>query len=104
MSKRYSFTIVSIVILVSACQKIVQQRLSTSATCLTPTNSRPSTPNNHFHGNSSQITTTRHHLPLATVPTNNGFIPINQSPTGNHMSPSHNHTLSHKVQVQEIQN
>ncbi|KRT82486.1 Pleckstrin homology domain containing protein [Oryctes borbonicus] len=45
------------------------------------------------------MTATRHHLPLATVTTNNGFIPINQSPTGNHMSPSHNHTLSHKDSI-----
>ncbi|XP_017769282.1 PREDICTED: centaurin-gamma-1A isoform X2 [Nicrophorus vespilloides] len=70
-----------------ACQKIVQQRLSTSATCLTPTNSRPSTPN--FHPPGGPLTVPRH---LTT--SNNGFSTQQQNP--NHMSPSHNHTLSHK--------
>ncbi|XP_044261773.1 centaurin-gamma-1A isoform X1 [Tribolium madens] len=60
-----------------ACQKIVQQRLSVSTTCLTPTNSRPSTPNNHFHP-------PQRHLP-PTQP-NNGF---------SQMSPSHT-ISSHK--------
>ncbi|XP_045467912.1 centaurin-gamma-1A isoform X2 [Harmonia axyridis] len=66
-----------------ACQKIVQQRLSSSTSCLTPTNSRPSTPNNHFHQ--------RHFGPITTQSTNG----IGQSPTSN-MSPSHNYALGHK--------
>ncbi|PNF32214.1 Centaurin-gamma-1A [Cryptotermes secundus] len=94
-----------------ACQKIVQQRLSTSTSCLTPTNSRPSTPNNHFSavvGGAS-----RHHQP-APSPTNNGFLGSGTttttssssphtsggSPASNVMvgnaSPSHTQTLSHK--------
>lgn len=78
-----------------ACQKIVQQRLTTSAACLTPTNSRPSTPNNHFHTAGGPLATApRYHLS-----SNNGFSNVGQSPAANHMSPSHNHTLSHKESV-----
>lgn len=66
-----TFILTAILFSFLACQKIVQQRLSVSTTCLTPTNSRPSTPNNHFH---------------PPVSRNNGF---------SQMSPSHN-TLSHK--------
>ncbi|XP_063906737.1 centaurin-gamma-1A isoform X2 [Zophobas morio] len=65
-----------------ACQKIVQQRLSVSTSCLTPTNSRPSTPN-HFHPTGGPMSVPRH---LPTAQSNNGF---------SQMSPSHN-TLSHK--------
>lgn len=93
-----------------ACQKIVQQRLSTSTSCLTPTNSRPSTPNNHFPGVTGGAP--RHHQP-APSPTNNGFLvggaattsgssphtsggsPASNVIVGN-ASPSHAQTLSHK--------
>lgn len=37
-----------------ACQKIVQQRMSSSTLCSTPTSSRPSTPNNHYNSISLQ--------------------------------------------------
>ncbi|XP_044755941.1 centaurin-gamma-1A isoform X2 [Coccinella septempunctata] len=74
-----------------ACQKIVQQRLSSSTSCLTPTNSRPSTPNNHFHQ--------RHFGPITTQSTNG----IGQSPTTN-MSPSHNYALSLKDTANVIGN
>ncbi|XP_068911529.1 centaurin-gamma-1A isoform X2 [Tenebrio molitor] len=67
-----------------ACQKIVQQRLSVSTTCLTPTNSRPSTPNNHFHPPGPM--SVPRHIPQVTAQSNNGFSQV---------SPSHN-TLSHK--------
>ncbi|GFG28896.1 hypothetical protein Cfor_04396 [Coptotermes formosanus] len=94
-----------------ACQKIVQQRLSSSTSCLTPTNSRPSTPNNHFSGVIGGAP--RHHQP-APSPTNNGFLvggaattssssphtsggsPASNVLVGN-ASPSHAQTLSHKV-------
>ncbi|KAK9874956.1 hypothetical protein WA026_005771 [Henosepilachna vigintioctopunctata] len=69
------------------CQKIVQQRLSSSTSCLTPTNSRPSTPNNHFHLPGPQ----RHFAPATTQSINGA----GQSPTNN-MSPSHNYALTHK--------
>ena len=100
------------VYLFSACQKIVQQRLSTSTSCLTPTNSRPSTPNNHFSGVIGGAP--RHHQP-APSPTNNGFLvggaatttssssphTSGGSPASNVIvgsaSPSHAQTLSHKV-------
>jgi len=94
-----------------ACQKIVQQRLSTSTSCLTPTNSRPSTPNNHFSG---VIGGAPRHLQPAPSPTNNGFLvggaatttssssphtsggsPASNVIVGN-ASPSHAQTLSHK--------
>lgn len=65
----------------SACQKIVQQRLSASTTCLTtPTNSRPSTPSN-------PLAPTRGMHPAPSPPL---ALPTPQSP-------SHAHTLSHKV-------
>lgn len=102
----------AILCLFSACQKIVQQRLSSSTSCLTPTNSRPSTPNNHFSGVIGGAP--RHHQP-APSPTNNGFIvggvatttssssphtsggsPASNVIVGN-ASPSHAQTLSHKV-------
>ncbi|KAL3276489.1 hypothetical protein HHI36_011869 [Cryptolaemus montrouzieri] len=73
-----------------ACQKIVQQRLSSSTSCLTPTNSRPSTPNNHFHLPGSQ----RHFQPTTTQSTNG----VGQSPTNN-LSPSHNYALTHKESI-----
>ncbi|XP_069674829.1 centaurin-gamma-1A isoform X3 [Periplaneta americana] len=94
-----------------ACQKIVQQRLSSSTSCLTPTNSRPSTPNNHFSAVVGGAP--RHHQP-APSPTNNGFLvggtatttssssphTSGGSPASNVMvgnaSPSHTQTLSHK--------
>ncbi|XP_044742193.1 centaurin-gamma-1A [Chrysoperla carnea] len=104
-----------------ACQKIVQQRLSSSAVCLTPTNSRPSTPNNHFGIGQPQIGASatigapqRHpHLPnvgngggvtqvgvVAPSPTNGFGSSSTGSPASNthsSASPSHNaHTLSHK--------
>ncbi|XP_026470107.1 centaurin-gamma-1A-like isoform X1 [Ctenocephalides felis] len=77
-----------------ACQKIVQQRLSSSS-CLTPTNSRPETPNNHFHLSSSRLAS----HPVAPSPTN-GFSSSTGSPASNTLSsasPSHNnHILSNK--------
>ncbi|XP_057669658.1 centaurin-gamma-1A [Diorhabda carinulata] len=70
-----------------ACQKIVQQRHAL-APCLTPTNSRPSTPNNsHYYPN--PVTVQRNYLQ-----SNNGYQQHGQSQA--HMSPGHNHTLSHK--------
>ncbi|KAK4882078.1 hypothetical protein RN001_005397 [Aquatica leii] len=73
-----------------ACQKIVQQRLSASTSCLTPTNSRPSTPNNHFHSSSTGVP---RFIPPVTA--SNGFSQPTQSST--HLSsPSHHHSLSHK--------
>lgn len=68
-----------------ACQKIVQQRHA-STICLTPTNSRPSTPNNHYHP-SNIINIQRQ--------TNNGYNQIGQSNVV--QSPGHTHTLVHKV-------
>ncbi|XP_075231189.1 centaurin gamma 1A isoform X2 [Lycorma delicatula] len=63
-----------------ACQKIVQQRLSASTTCLTtPTNSRPSTPSN-------PLAPTRGMHPAPSPPLT---LPTPQSP-------SHAHTISHK--------
>lgn len=93
-SNRYqTFASVPISTFFSACQKIVQQRLSASTSCLTPTNSRPSTPSNHFH--SANVGIPRH---VGPVPSNNGYPPSGQSSITNLMSsPSHNHTLSHKV-------
>ncbi|CAH1155114.1 unnamed protein product [Phaedon cochleariae] len=73
-----------------ACQKIVQQRLSASTLCLTPTNSRPSTPNNHYHPTASM--SAQRHL----MQGNNGYSQQQQQP---HMSPGHNHTLSSKEPV-----
>ncbi|CAH1112360.1 unnamed protein product [Psylliodes chrysocephalus] len=70
-----------------ACQKIVQQRLSASTLCLTPTNSRPSTPNNHYYPGSMSV---QRHL----LQGNNGYSQLGQSQP--HMSPGHNHTLCHK--------
>ncbi|CAG9864076.1 unnamed protein product [Phyllotreta striolata] len=70
-----------------ACQKIVQQRLSASTLCLTPTNSRPSTPNNHYYPGSMSV---QRHL----LQGNNGY---SQHGTAQpHMSPGHNHTICHK--------
>ncbi|KAJ8969451.1 hypothetical protein NQ317_017100, partial [Molorchus minor] len=74
-----------------ACQKIVQQRLSASTLCLTPTNSRPSTPNNHYHPVSMSV---QRHLAQGSIQGNNGYSQLGQSQP--HMSPGHNHTLSHK--------
>nr|CAD7393833.1 unnamed protein product [Timema cristinae] len=89
-----------------ACQKIVQQRLSSSTSCLTPTNSRPSTPNNHFTVPVALPTRHQHHHQgSAPSPTNNGFIvgpgspSPHASPAGNTLSsvsPSHTHTLTYK--------
>ncbi|CAH1131574.1 unnamed protein product [Ceutorhynchus assimilis] len=73
-----------------ACQKIVQQRLTQSTICLTPTNSRPSTPNSHYHPSVVQ----RH------LQANNGFVQM-ERPTV-HMSPGH-HTLPHNKVVQDSQ-
>ncbi|XP_039290844.1 centaurin-gamma-1A isoform X1 [Nilaparvata lugens] len=62
-----------------ACQKIVQQRLSASTTCLaTPTNSRPSTPGGRGGP-----------PPLHPTPSPPLVLPTPHSP-------SHAHTLSHK--------
>ncbi|CAH1997408.1 unnamed protein product [Acanthoscelides obtectus] len=71
-----------------ACQKIVQQRMtaSTTALCLTPTNSRPSTPNNSSH----------YHAARHMAQTNNGYAGVHPLAQSQHMSPGHNHTLSHK--------
>ncbi|XP_018571425.1 centaurin-gamma-1A isoform X2 [Anoplophora glabripennis] len=74
-----------------ACQKIVQQRLAASTLCLTPTNSRPSTPNNHYHSASMSV---QRHLAQGAAQGNNGYSQIGQSQA--HVSPGHNHTLSHK--------
>ncbi|VEN51468.1 unnamed protein product [Callosobruchus maculatus] len=92
-----------------ACQKIVQQRMaaaSTTATalCLTPTNSRPSTPNNgsttsgstHYHAAAAAVAARHHHMANQT---NNGYglLPTHQMlAQSHHVSPGHNHTLSHK--------
>ncbi|XP_076253397.1 centaurin gamma 1A isoform X3 [Rhynchophorus ferrugineus] len=73
-----------------ACQKIVQQRLSQSTICLTPTNSRPSTPNNHYHTSTAQ----RH------LQANNGFVQMERQ-SSVHMSPGH-HTLPHNKDFKEI--
>lgn len=74
---------------VLACQKIVQQRLSTSLTCLTPTNSRPSTPSNHF---------ARLPPPSVSSTTNNGFTQSMSSPShgggGGTLNSRQTHTLS----------
>nr|CAH7721960.1 unnamed protein product [Callosobruchus chinensis] len=89
-----------------ACQKIVQQRLAAASTtaaalCLTPTNSRPSTPNNsstssssHYHA-AAAAAAARHHM---TNQTNNGYglLPHQLLSQSHHISPGHNHTLSHK--------
>lgn len=91
-----------------ACQKIVQQRLSSSASCLTPTNSRPSTPSsNHFTQQPVPAPRHTHHSTAAVPsPTNNGFSSSSPhtsagslaSNTLGNASPSHNvHSLSHKV-------
>ncbi|GLH09178.1 Protein of unknown function, partial [Gryllus bimaculatus] len=56
-----------------SCQKIVQQRLSSSASCLTPTNSRPSTPNSHFGGAAGAGAGGAGRL-LHASPTSNGFL------------------------------
>ncbi|XP_066138052.1 centaurin-gamma-1A isoform X1 [Euwallacea fornicatus] len=69
-----------------ACQKIVQQRLSQSTVCLTPTNSRPSTPNSHYHPSAVQ----RH------LQANNGFVQMDRP----HLSPGH-HTLPHNKELRQ---
>ncbi|KAH1022304.1 hypothetical protein HUJ04_011726 [Dendroctonus ponderosae] len=74
-----------------ACQKIVQQRLAQSTVCLTPTNSRPSTPNSHYHPAAVQ----RHLQP------NNGIVQMDRQ-SSLHMSPGH-HTLPHSKESQVIQ-
>lgn len=66
----------------TACQKIVQQRLSSSTSCLTPSNSRPSTP-----------------LGLPSAPTlrpqaNISTLHPNHSPSHNHSSFVHKDTIS----------
>ncbi|XP_022919737.1 centaurin-gamma-1A isoform X2 [Onthophagus taurus] len=82
-----------------ACQKIVQQRLSTpGGISLTPTNSRPSTPN-HFYQQGPMTAPRQHHQMSQQNPTNGFCQRESPSSGGNHMSsPSHhnNHTLSHK--------
>lgn len=76
-----------------ACQKIVQQRLTQSAKCITPTNSRPSTP----CGNRGPVV-----VPRTTHRTISVCQGVNSSPTGicslPH-SPSHqtNNTALHRV-------
>lgn len=66
-----------------ACQKIVQQRLSQSTTCLaTPSNSRPSTPSNPL------APTPRLHAPAPSPP----LTLLAPSPH----SPNHTNTLSYK--------
>ncbi|XP_050295837.1 centaurin-gamma-1A isoform X2 [Anthonomus grandis grandis] len=74
-----------------ACQKIVQQRLAQSTICLTPTNSRPSTPNSHYHPAAVQ-----RHLHV-----NNGFVQMERQ-SSVHMSPGH-HTLPHNKDSQMMQ-
>ncbi|KAG5891814.1 hypothetical protein JTB14_027776 [Gonioctena quinquepunctata] len=68
-----------------ACQKIVQQRLSASTLCLTPTNSRPSTPNNHYHPSSMTIADAYVARPY-THPLPQGFIVFSTfgSPANSH--------------------
>lgn len=95
----------------TACQKIVQQRLSSSTSCLTPTNSRPSTPSNHTAPVPLPAVAPRQPQQVVPSPTNNGFL-TGSSPASNAValgsgpggggavlasSPSHAQTLSHKV-------
>ncbi|KAL1500873.1 hypothetical protein ABEB36_006298 [Hypothenemus hampei] len=60
-----------------ACQKIVQHRMTQSTACLTPTNSRPSTPNSHYWQ--------QRHLPA-----NNGSCFTVMSPSHHHNTLPHN--------------
>nr|CAI5843929.1 unnamed protein product [Callosobruchus analis] len=71
-----------------------------AALCLTPTNSRPSTPNNsstssstHYHA--AAAAAARHHMANQT---NNGYglLPHQLLAQSHHISPGHNHTLLHK--------
>lgn len=75
-----------------ACQKIVQQRLAASNQCITPTNSRPTTP----QGNRLGINNYHHqNIPSPT----NGYSTNNcNSVTANNsaMHPSGNFTLPHR--------
>ncbi|KAJ6647485.1 Centaurin-gamma-1A, partial [Pseudolycoriella hygida] len=74
-----------------ACQKIVQQRLVSSSQCLTPTSSRPTTPQGTRLGIASF-----HHQSVPS-PTN-GFSGNSQHNSTNHtsMHPSGNFTLPHR--------
>lgn len=68
----------------------MQQRLSSSLTCLTPTNSRPSTPSNHF----APLANTRLPPPVSST-TNNGFTQSMSSPShGGTLNSRQVHTLS----------
>ncbi|XP_037038824.1 centaurin-gamma-1A isoform X3 [Bradysia coprophila] len=62
-----------------ACQKIVQQRLVTSSQCLTPTNSRPTTPQGTRLGNSQQHNSTNN---------------TSMHPSGNFTLPHRHHNMS----------
>lgn len=88
-----------------ACQKIVQQRLSNqmaAQSTLTPTNSRPSTPNSHF--NTTVPNVSLRHYPQPS-PTNgvNTSSSSGGSPSATNMhnsaSPSH---FSHKVRATSV--
>lgn len=75
--------------IVSACQKIVQQRLVSSTQCLTPTSSRPTTPQGTRLGIASF-----HHQSVPS-PTN-GFSGNSQQLNSTSMHPSGNFTLPHR--------
>lgn len=109
----YSFT---------ACQKIVQQRLSGSTPCLTPTNSRPSTPQGtrlgvasfHHYTNNNNPNCINNNNCTSNNTNNNNILLSSQmqgSPiygmiqnnmireSSNQSSPSHNFTLPHRHHV-----
>ena len=69
-----------------ACQKIVQSRLSTNSSTITPTNSRPTTP----QGTRLGVTSYHSNVPSPT----NGFSTTNQS-----QSPSHQTTLPNRHHI-----
>ncbi|XP_034249296.1 centaurin-gamma-1A-like isoform X2 [Thrips palmi] len=89
-----------------ACQKIVHQRLSASSSCLTPSNSRPSTPLGNFSspqsGSQAQPINARiihQNMPVTPTITNPGAssngLNTSSSSGGSPATHSH-HTLSHK--------
>lgn len=90
-----------------ACQKIVQQRLAVSTQCLTPTNSRPTTPQgsrlgiNNFHHHSVPSPTNGFGGTGSVVSGTNTGPSITQSSTNNTVSmhPSGNFTLPHRHHV-----
>lgn len=73
----------------TACQKIVQQRILSSTICITPTNSRPTTPQG------SRLAITNYSHQSVPSPTN-GYSGNTSQVINSGMHPSGNFTLPHR--------